>query len=442
MSHVTTSAVVSTAGLTRGEISPQTQSASNERFQDFLKSYEHEQARAHAEVAQKTTANNSSATKTPAADNSSANQSPKTQSAVQPAKSVAQEAVDSASVRRNTPEKQPASTAIASSDTTQKSASAPSAKQSQACSPTTISQSAPQSLRAENTGKSSASERQISPEEPTLSESTPERSATPSNAPDQETPNIVSTRQEASVAQDQLQAASEPPADSVPSFSDISAKQASAQNDKVSEAGTENLSVTDVAKMPEPLTASENTSPAQTEIIFDENAPADPSPEASSTAHAENATDAATEEDHVSRHDEQQPLLYQKTNDGTSTTHIEMNIGNHEKVHVEIGETTTKAHRIHINTDNPEVYQSLRDNRESLLASLAQNSAPMPDLHGTAPADIQISLSTPSFLDMSSGDNRQGGGSHQPSTSQNASSANASTTDKRRILRGVIDLTV
>ncbi|WP_408872975.1 hypothetical protein [Gluconobacter roseus] len=449
MSHVTTSAVVSTAGLTRGEISPQTQLASNERFQDFLKSYEHEQARAHAEVAHRTTTSSPSAAKSSTARSGSANPSSKAQSAAQSAKPVAQGSTNSAAKGRNTSEKQPVSTKTASSAAPQKSALASSTRQTNETSSKATSQPRPQQKGAETAGKSQAGASRTATKEVTLSTNVSEFSEAPSNAPDQEKSDAVSTRQETSAPQEQLQVASaqdasssEPSVDSVANSSVVNAEPTSVQDDKSSEAGSENHTITAATDTPEPLITIEKTLSAHTEAVPDENSPADSSKETPSATHAENVAEAANDEEHVSRHDEQQPLLYQKTTDGTSTTHIEMNIGNHEKVHVEIGETATKEHRIHINTDNPEVYQSLKDDRSSLLATLAQNSTSVTDLQGAVSADIQISLSTPSFSDMSSGGNRQDGNSQQSGSSRNASSVSARTTDERRVLRGVVDLTV
>ncbi|MBF0859816.1 hypothetical protein HKD24_11385 [Gluconobacter sp. LMG 31484] len=449
MSHVTTSAAVSTAGLARGEISPQTQLASNERFQDLLKSYEHEQARAHAEVAQKTTASSSSTAKISASHSDSANPSSKAQSAVQSAKPVAQESTDSTPKFRNVSEKQPVSAKTTSSAVAQKSAPASSAGQTNETSSKTISQPGLQQKGAETTGKSQAGETRTVTKEATLSANTSDFSEASSNASDQRKSNVASTRQETSAPQEHLQVASsegisssEPSVDSPLSSSVASAEPTSVQDDKSPEAGSENHAITAATDTPEPLIAAEKTLSAHTETVPDENSPADSAKDTRSATHAENVAEAANDEEHVSRHDEQQPLLYQKTTDGTSTTYIEMNIGNHEKVHVEIGETATKEHRIHINTDNPEVYQSLKDDRASLLATLAQNSTSVTDLQSAVSADIQISLSTPSFPDMSSGGDRQDGNSQQSGSSRNASSVSARTTDERRVLRGVVDLTV
>jgi len=443
LSHVTTSAVVSTTGLTRSEISPQIQLASNERFQDFLKSYEHEQARAHAEAAQKTTANNSSAPRTSAPDNVTASKPSDAQSVSRSAKSGAQEAVDSAPAHSTASAKQPASVVSASSDTAQKSADTPSMKPSQQVGSKMTWQPPSQPKGGGAAEQSQPSKTQVATEKAGLSENTSELAAASSNAASvKDNPDVVSSPQEASIPSDRLQTVSEPSAASTPDFASVKGAQASAQDDAAPETSSENSIVAEAVNTPKSLNALENASPAQMEMIPDENVSADPCQETSSSVPAESAADAAGNEDHVFRHDEQQPLLYQKTSDGTSTTHIEMNIGTHEKVHVEIGETATKEHRIRINTDNPEVYQSLKDNRETLLATLAQNSAPVTDLQGSVAADIQISLSTPSFLDMSSGGDRQDGNHHQSGSSRNASSVNPDTTDERRILRGVIDLTV
>ncbi|KXV07794.1 hypothetical protein AD931_10110 [Gluconobacter oxydans] len=213
-------------------------------------------------------------------------------------------------------------------------------------------------------------------------------------------------------------------------------KETSCLPEKQDSAEIKENTVSDVA------TAAQSVPAFQLDSVPAEKTFTDSAAETSHNAQSENPSEAADNNEQVSRHDEQQPLLYQKNSNGSTTTHIEMNVGHHEKVHVEIGETIAKEQRIHINTDNPEVYQSLKDDCDTLLASLAQSSVSVTASQSIIPPDIQISLSQPSFLGMSSQDERQGSDNQSGGGARGGASATDTPTPERRFLRGVVDLTV
>ncbi|MBF0862815.1 flagellar hook-length control protein FliK [Gluconobacter kanchanaburiensis] len=187
---------------------------------------------------------------------------------------------------------------------------------------------------------------------------------------------------------------------------------------------------------------TENVSSPQTENTADETHGTEPSSEKFSAFPDQNTDETGLSETQLSHKSVQQPLLYQKTDNGVTTTHIEMNVGSHEKVHVQISGNSNKENRIHIDTDNPEIYQSLKDNQGTLIAALSENSVSIPDLNSMVPSNIQINLSKGAFLEFASDENRFGDDNHSASVSHSKTSQNSMSRHERRTLRSVVDFTV
>ncbi|MFB9942173.1 flagellar hook-length control protein FliK [Gluconobacter oxydans] len=442
MSHVTTSAVVTTTGAGRLETLPQTQLASNERFRDFLESYVHQKTPAHADDSQKALTD-----KPPAIKAAASPVGEKGQTQIQKTSSEM-----AAATKRNE---------AASSQQHSVSAKQVSARAQNTVSPHAAQKSAmaankgqPQKIAGDREQKTSQTNAPKSSDKYSVADGQEaEKPALAQGegadaAADHSTEN-VSPQDNIPVAGSSVSAVGDAASKDRPSLADTTQSnsetggiEASTQKETIclpeqqDSAEVKENTVSDVA------TAAQNVSAFQLDSVSAEKTSTDAAAETSHNAQSENPSEAADNNEQVSHHDEQQPLLYQKNSNGSTTTHIEMNVGHHEKVHVEIGETTAREQRIHINTDNPEVYQSLKDDRDTLLASLAQSSVSVTASQSIIPPDIQISLSQPSFLGMSSQDERQGSDNQSGGGARGTSSATDTPASERRFLRGVVDLTV
>ncbi|MFT8807367.1 hypothetical protein [Gluconobacter sp.] len=440
MSHVTTSASLMTTGPGRGELAPGTQLASNERFHDFLESYVHPKTPAHAQVSQKNTMDKPQALKAQGSDSKSSNQLPKTRAPTKFDRSAATQNEATDSNRHIIATKSNIVAKDMPSDRVQKNTLGLNREQNQKNGLNQFQQE----VKGKEAGKiekiKNNDEQNVEKEIPEdgLSE-LPDNNSVVQSSSDV---NISEGGQATPALESQEQEAEPKPSDSTDLSLEHVSVEVSAQKDRASQITTESLPVMESVDGSKPVMSMENIPLAHMESTPEKTISAEPVDETSFASQSEKASEAADSEERISRHDEQQPLLYQKIDGGNATTHIEMSIGNHEKVHVEIGGDANKEHRIHINTDNPEVYQSLKDDRDTLLATITQNSVSMTDLQPLISPDIQVSLSAPSFLDMSSNGKRQEENNQSSGATRGASTANASPVAERRVLRGVVDLTV
>lgn len=442
MSHITTSAVVTTTEAGRLETLPQTQLASNERFHDFLESYVHQKTPVHADASQKASTDKPRAIKVAAflSQEKGQTQIQKTSSemaaatkhneaASSPQHSASAKQVSTKAQNTVSPHAAQKSGMVAHKGQSQKVAGDGQQKTSQTNAP-------------KSSDKYSGADGQKA-EKPALTQGegvdAADDHSTETASPQD---NIPMAGSNVSAADEAAQKDYPSLADTMQSNSETSGIEASTQKEtsfsaeKQDIAGVKGNTVSDVTA------AAQNVPAFQLDSVSAEKTSTDSAAETSHAAQSENASETADNNEQVFRHDEQQPLLYQKSSNGSTTTHIEMNVGRHEKVHVEIGETTAREQRIHINTDNPEVYQSLKDDRDTLLASLAQSSVSVTASQSIIPPDIQISLSQPSFLGTSSQDERQRSDNQSGGEARKTSSATDTPTPERRFLRGVVDLTV
>ncbi|MBS1102179.1 hypothetical protein JK202_03990 [Gluconobacter sp. Dm-62] len=430
MSQVTTSAVVSTTGL--GHIGPETQLASNERFRDFLESYVHPETPAHAASNQKNSLAKQPSTKTvvSAGDQKAQSHLPDTKPVVQ---TVARKDGASDFGHSVGSGKQ---TAIASKsilqNAVQKSAVSPNREQQQKLGKAT--QQGAAQAKIENSDDKSA----------VIDEKNQEKNFSVEVGEADATENVSAGQASTEVKT--------PDADTArPLAADTNQKDDVSFSEDVSTANKSEKSLTAVSDdvteikdtaVSEISVSKESSTSFHVDSAHTEKTSSETLDESSQAAETEVAPETKDDEEQIYHRNSEQPLLYQKNSDGNTTTHIEMNIGSNEKVHVEIGKNSTEEHRIRIDTDNPEIYRSLNDDRSTLLTTLAGSSIPVPGAQSIIPADIQISLSLPSFSNMSSRSEREQENKQSSGNSHSTTSTNARTVAERRFLRGVVDLTV
>ncbi|MFT8478240.1 flagellar hook-length control protein FliK [Gluconobacter oxydans] len=442
MSHVTTSAVVMTTGAGRLETLPQTQLASNERFRDFLESYVHQKSPVHADASQKASTDKPRAIKAAAspAGEKGQTQIQKTSSEI------------AAATKRNEAASSPQHSVSAKqvSTTAQNTVSAHAAQKGSIAAnkgqPQKVAGDGQQKTSQTNTPKSSdnysVADGQKAEKSALTQAEGGDAAADHSTETASPQDNIPMAGSNASAADDAAQKNHPSLADTTQSNSETGGMEASTQKETSFSAEKQDSAEAKENTVSDVTTTAQSVPAFQLDSVSAEKTPTDSAAETSHAAQSKNASEMADNNEQVSRHDEQQPLLYQKSSNGNTTTHIEMNVGHHEKVHVEIGETPAREQRIHINTDNPEVYQSLKDDRDTLLASLAQSSVSVTASQSIIPPNIQISLSQPSFLSMSSDGGRQGSNNQSGGGAKGTSSATDTPSPERRFLRGVVDLTV
>ncbi len=442
MSHVTTSAVVTTTGAGRLATLPQTQMASNERFRDFLDSYVHQKTPAHADDSQKASTDKPRAIKAAAASSVEKDQTQgqKTSSGM------------AAAPKRN----EAASPQQQSAAAKQVSATAQNTVSLHAAQTSAMVANKGQSQKVVGDGRQKASPTNAEKSSDKCSVADGQKAEKPAltqdegvEAVDEHSAESASSQVNIPVAGSNVAAADDVGqkdhvslADAAQSNSETGGIEASTQKDTRFSAEKQDIAEVKENTVSDVTTAAESVPAFQQDSVSAEKTSTDSAVETSHAAQSENASATADNNEQVFRHDEQQPLLYQKNSNGSTTTHIEMNVGHHEKVHVEIGETAAREQRIHINTDNPEVYQSLKDDRDTLLESLAQSAVSVTASQSIIPPDIQISLSQPSFLGMSSQDERQESNNQSGGGARGTSSATDAPVPERRFLRGVVDLTV
>ncbi|KXV00924.1 hypothetical protein AD929_08485 [Gluconobacter potus] len=441
MSHVTTSAVVTTTGAGRLETLPQTQLASNERFRDFLESYVHQKSPAHADDSQKASTDKPRVLKAATSPSQE-----KGQSQIQKTSSGM-----AATTKRN----EAASSQQHSASAKQVSATAQNTVSPHAAQKGSMAANKGQPQKVAGDGQQKTSQTNAIKSSDKYSVADGQKAEKPAltqgegaDAADEHSTENVSPQANIPVAGSNVSAADDAVQKNHPSLADTTQSNSETGGIEASTQKETSFSVEqDIAEV-KANTVSDMTTAAQSvpafrlDSVSAEKTSTDSATETSHAAQSENASETAGNNEQVSRHDEQQPLLYQKNSNGSTTTHIEMNVGHHEKVYVEIGETPAREQRIHINTDNPEVYQSLKDDRDTLLASLAQSSVSVTASQSIIPPNIQISLSQPSFLSMSSQDERQGCNNQSGGEARGTSSATDTPAPERRFLRGVVDLTV
>lgn len=442
MSHVTTSAVVTTTGAGRLETLPQTQLASNERFRDFLESYVHQKTPAHVDDSQKASTDKPRAIKAAASPSAE-----KVQTQLQKTRSE----MAAATKHHEAANAQQHSASAKQVSATAQNTVSPHAAQKGSME---ANNGQPQKVAGDREQKTSQTNAPRSSDKYSVSDG--QKAEKPAltqgegaDAADGHSTKTASLQNNIPVAGSNVSAVDDAAQKDHPSLTDTTQSnsetggiEASTQKETSFSAEKQDIAEVKENTVSDVTTAAQSVPAFQLDSVSAEKTSTDSAVETSHAAQSENASETADNDGQVSCHDEQQPLLYQKHRNGSTTTHIEMNVGHQEKVHVEIGETTAREQRIHINTDNPEVYQSLKDDRDTLLASLAQSSVSVTASQSIIPPDIQISLSQPSFLGMSSQDERQGNNNQSGGGARGTSSATDTPAPERRFLRGVVDLTV
>lgn len=143
---------------------------------------------------------------------------------------------------------------------------------------------------------------------------------------------------------------------------------------------------------------------------------------------------------------EDMPVITHTSSDSHLNTEIEMTLGEGGKVHVSIDEADDGERRVHIRAENPEVLQSLSDDKGTLFAALNQSVIPISPDQPVIPTDLTLSLMgnfSQSSEDGSGQENRSatGGAEHPGSSSISRNKTQASVQSSRTMLRGVVDLT-
>ena len=432
MSHVTTSAVITTTGLGRVDVAPEAQLASNERFHEFLESYVHPETPKHSEANQKTSPVKSQTTSV----EPRASERP-TQKSSAPTVSF-----PNSTARQSVVSHVEEHTSLSRSVAASKNESLPVAAQKTV--PDTSREQASDSLRQK---------RAIQP----LTQNVGDKSLRDGNKTqpqhvqlEMEEDNPVGRNQEHSLLRETSSTVvpeTDSGAGNIIDESSIKNNSTKFSNNSLSENNNKkNTSLSSVESdfKSNEISVSENISDINSESVSLEKTLPESLEETSSEMRAENKTTPSDDEENLSQHADQHTLLYQQKTNGNTTTHIEMNVGTSEKIHVKIDGSNSKEHRIYINTDNPEIYQSLKDDQTTLIAALSDNSALVAGAQSVAKADLQISLLLPASTDMSSRDERQeGSDSNRSPISSRASVSEVSTSaTERRFLRGVVDLTV
>lgn len=426
MSHVTTSAVMTTTGLRRVDVAPEAQLASNERFHDFLESYVHPEMPKHSETRQ----NASTVKPQPAKTEPFESQG---QTAKQPSKSLP--TLDSRVPRKVVPQSED-HTLPTKQMTAPKKAALP------------VGQKAVSGSGKEQTQGNKIQGKTLQPVSrdadskyaPNENQKITQKNSVKSKETEVIDNNLVSNPDATSVSVDDADF----PIENTNSLNNYNSEFIIEKSSFEKNDIKENISVKNLEKITEVKEdfISKNISSIDSKDVSSGKVVSEALEEAPSEMNAENKTASADEDEKISRRDNQNTLLYQQENNGKTTTHIEMNVGGSEKIHVEIDGSDGKEHRIHINTDSPEVYQSLKDDHSKLIAALTDNSLPVSGAQSIAKADIQISLSVPSFLDMSSRDERQEGRNRSSGNSRGSTPVSSTSVTERRFLRGVVDLTV
>lgn len=428
MSHVTTSAVMSTTGLGRTDIASGAQLASNERFHDFLASYVHPETPRHSETSQKTSiVKSQSATKAEplASERTAQRQSPKAEtSTTSPVRPAAVSHLEEHTVLPKAaaaPQSQPLATAV------QKGASDGSKEQPQDSS---VPNKSPQSDAQKSSDKSLPKDG-LSPTE---------------NESSQTEGDDFVDNNTTSLPVKEASSAADGKGESVSNKTNQISDLIGNNNSRViSDNGIleENKKEQNIElNQSENSIKIENNSFIDSDSIPSEKMLPEVLNETTPETQAENTTAPPSDEEKISRHADPHVQLYQEESSGNNITHIEMNVGENEKIHIEINGNISKEHRIHINTDNPGVYQSLKEDKSTLIEALSDNSSFVSGTQSTVKADIQISLSLPAFLDISSRDERQGGNSRSSGSLRGDTPEAPTSVAERRFLRGVVDLTV
>ncbi|MFT8953437.1 MAG: flagellar hook-length control protein FliK [Gluconobacter sp.] len=439
MSQVTTPVTLQTVGVARSAIAPEAQLASNERFHDLLESYVYSKAQAHARLNQEQQTCRLSPSKQHYLDNDPTTQSEKFPGVQQDIKDAGKNDSARSSSENGLPDEFHSVTEAASSEGSQPEGQGSASMQTQDQS---LDSSQPVSLQKVREDISLQPEvKQSGPAVKLISSSAELESALP--AP--ETSNSVPATPEMSgpeTSEEQSVLSEGTITDASLSYAGKEGDNSLAPENGEFAVGSEATVVSATNEHSEISVITETISSPQTENTADEAHDTEASSEKFSALPDQNTDETGLSETQSSHKSAQQPLLYQKTDDGVTTTHIEMSVGSHEKVHVQISGNSDKENRIHIDTDNPEVYQSLKDNQDTLVSALNQNSVSIPDLNSMVPSNIQISLSKGVFLESASDENRFGDDDHSANVSHSETSQNATSGHERRKLRSVVDFTV
>ncbi|KXV20077.1 hypothetical protein AD935_13525 [Gluconobacter japonicus] len=127
-------------------------------------------------------------------------------------------------------------------------------------------------------------------------------------------------------------------------------------------------------------------------------------------------------------------------------TEIAMSLGESGKVHVSIEEAEDGERHVHIRAENPDVLQSLADDKERLFAILNQSIIPISTDQPVIPTDLTLSLMG-NFSQNSENGSAQERHSitedaeHPASSSISRNTTQASIQSSQRMLRSVVDLT-
>ncbi|OAG72071.1 Flagellar hook-length control protein FliK [Gluconobacter japonicus] len=140
------------------------------------------------------------------------------------------------------------------------------------------------------------------------------------------------------------------------------------------------------------------------------------------------------------------PVISHTSSDSHLNTEIEMSLGESGKVHVSIDETEGGERHVHIRAENPDVLQSLTDDKSNLFSTLNQSVISVSSDQLIIPTDLTLSL-----MGNFSQSSRDGSGQGNRSTAEDAehpgsslmsrNKTQASVQSSRTMLRGVVDLT-
>ncbi|AFW01519.1 hypothetical protein BAR24_16115 [Gluconobacter oxydans] len=143
---------------------------------------------------------------------------------------------------------------------------------------------------------------------------------------------------------------------------------------------------------------------------------------------------------------EDMPVISHLSSASHLNTEIEMSLGEGGKVHVSIDQAEDGERHVHIRAENPDVLQSLAEDKSELFATLNQGIIPISPDQPIIPTDLTLSLMghfSESSGDGSGQENRlaTGDAEHLGSPSISRNKTQASAQSSRTLLRGVVDLT-
>jgi len=140
------------------------------------------------------------------------------------------------------------------------------------------------------------------------------------------------------------------------------------------------------------------------------------------------------------------PIISHASADRRLNTEIEMSLGESGKVHVSIEEAEDGERHVHIRAENPDVLQSLADDKGSLFATLNQSIIPISTDQPVISTDLTLSLMGGFSQNSENGSPQERhltteNAEHPASSSISRNTTQASIQSSQRMLRSVVDLT-